>query len=58
MKIAQAILCRWISRLVARGGIEPPMEDLQSPALPLCYPATPIDSIAMTALIVTLIAFG
>ncbi len=24
----------------AGGGIEPPIEDLQSPALPLCYPAT------------------
>ena len=23
----------------AGGGIEPPIEDLQSPALPLCYPA-------------------
>jgi hypothetical protein len=25
--------------LEAGGGIEPPIEDLQSPALPLCYPA-------------------
>ena len=30
--------------LEAGGGIEPPIEDLQSPALPLCYPApyTPV----------------
>ena len=28
---------RW--GLEAGGGIEPPIEDLQSPALPLCYPA-------------------
>lgn len=28
------------SIMEAGGGIEPPIEDLQSPALPLCYPAT------------------
>jgi len=30
--------------LEAGGGIEPPIEDLQSPALPLCYPADPLSS--------------
>ena len=33
-------------RLEAGGGIEPPVEDLQSSALPLCYPAEPIASLA------------
>ena len=30
--------------LEAGGGIEPPIEDLQSPALPLCYPAETLNS--------------
>ena len=29
-----------VKKMDARGGIEPPIRDLQSPALPLGYPAT------------------
>ena len=30
----------FVKKMDARGGIEPPIRDLQSPAVPLGYPAT------------------
>jgi hypothetical protein len=35
--------------LEAGGGIEPPIEDLQSPALPLCYPAAVVGAAKSSA---------
>jgi hypothetical protein len=37
-----------IGGMEARGGFEPPVGDLQSPALPLCYPATREDEYTMS----------
>jgi hypothetical protein len=40
----------WASKLEAGGGIEPPIAELQSAAVPLCYPATVKGKPAYTAL--------